>query len=251
MLLLPFLSFFSLQGSYFETFAQLREKEAWAEIAILGEESLRGNPSSEEAARIHGHLASSYFYLGQFAPAERHARACYETACRLRNPDEQAHGLYLLSATARARGEFAVAKAIAHLALPLAAGETRAKALFNLGAAEAEDPQGDLAAAEAAYREAASLFECGEDRARCNIRLGKIHLLRGDLSSARALIESTLSTIQNERIRMHATYLVAQIEKGEGNLERAKESGEKALAAAMRLGAKKDAERIRSFLEGL
>ena len=152
---------------------------------------------------------------------------------------------------ARARGEFSTAKAIAHLALPLSNGEMKGKVLFNLGAAEAEDPQGDLGAAEAAFKEAIELFSCELDRQRCAIRLGKIYLLRGAIGSTRSLLEEIVPQIQNERIGMHASYLAAQMEKAEGNREKAKEIAQGALESARKLGAKKDAERIEKLLETL
>jgi len=234
---------------YFTSFPMLRDEEKWEQIISLGEQALKSTPTDLQAAKIYGQLASSYFYRGEFSAAESHAKACYETAVRSGLPEEQIHGMYLLSATARAHGEFSAAKAIALLALPLASGEMRAKVLFNLGAAEGDDPHGNLNAAEAAYTEAASLFECALDRQRCAIRLGKIYLLRGEIGSARALIEHTLPEIRNQRVGIHASYLAAQVEKADGNDEKAKEIGAAALEAARRLNAQKDAERIAAFLE--
>jgi tetratricopeptide (TPR) repeat protein len=238
-------------NEYFAAFPILRDEENWEQIISLGEQALKSTPTDLQAAKIYGQLASSYFYRGEFGAAESHAKACYETAARSGFQEEQVHGMYLLSATARARGEFSAAKAIALLALPLASGEMRAKVLFNLGAAEGDDPHGNLNAAEAAYTEAASLFECALDRQRCAIRLGKIYLLRGEIGSARSLIEHTLPEIRNQRVGIHASYLAAQVEKADGNDEKAKEIGAAALEAARRLNAQKDAERIAAFLEEL
>ena len=123
--------------------------------------------------------------------------------------------------------------------------------LFNLGAAEADAPQGDLKTAEAAYKEAAVLFQCPLDGQRCAIRLGKIFLLRGDIESAHSILEEILPDIRNERIGVHASYLAAQIEHADRNIEKAKSLGVAALETARRLGAKKDAERVSLFLEGL
>lgn len=236
---------------YFATFPILRDEEKWEQLISLGEQALEATPTDLQAAKIYGQLASSYFYRGEFGAAESRAKACYETAARSGLLEEQVHGMYLLSATARARGEFSAAKAIALLALPLASGEMRAKVLFNLGAAEGDDPHGNWNAAEAAYIEAASLFECALDRQRCAIRLGKIYLLRGEIGSARSLIEHILPEIRNQRAGIHASYLAAQVEKADGNDEKAKEIGVAALEAARRLNAQKDAERIAAFLEEL
>ena len=206
-------------------------------------------PTDLQAAKIYGQLASSYFYRGEFGAAESRAKACYETAARSGLLEEQVHGMYLLSATARARGEFSAAKAIALLALPYPPEKCGQRSFSTWERPKGTILMANLNAAEAAYTEAASLFECALDRQRCAIRLGKIYLLRGEIGSARALIEQTLPEIQNQRVGIHASYLAAQVEKADGNDEKAKEIGAAALEAARRLNAQKDAERIAAFLE--
>lgn len=218
--------------TYAESFPLLREQADWAEIVRLGEAA---------AAEIHGQLASTYFYQGDFENAKRHALLCLD--------QERVHGLYLLSAVARAEENFSEAKRLAEDALPLSSGELRAKVLFNLGAACADDPEGNLQEALSAFNEALDLFSCPEDRQRTLIRLGKVYLLSGNLLQAEE-ITNKLEYV-SERTALHASYLSAQVQKALGKTEEARLTASAALEQALKLGAKKDAERIRGFLEGL
>lgn len=234
----------------FQEFPQLRDQEAWEEIVVSGEKALE-SASKEEAVQIHGHLASSYFYQGNFAEAALHAALCYEIACELEDLDQEVHGLYLLSAVARAEGEFIEAKTIALEALPLSRGEWKAKVLFNLGAAEMDDPQGNLSAAQIYLDEAMTLFECSDDRQRTAIRLAKIYLMLGKAEKGREILDEIIPEIQSKRILMHAEYLAAQIERAQGNKEEARTLAQKALIKAKDLQAKKDEMRIEEFCESL
>lgn len=218
--------------TFAESFPLLREQANWTEIVRLGEAA---------AAEIHGQLASTYFYQGDLENAKKHALLCLE--------QERVHGLYLLSAVARAEGNFSEAKRLAAEALPQSSGELRAKVLFNLGAACADDPEGNLQDALAAFEEALSLFQCAEDRQRTLIRLGKVHLLLGNLLQAEQ-ISNNLPFV-SERTSLHAAYLSAQIQKELGRVGEARRIASAALEQALHLGAKKDAERIREFLERL
>ena len=162
------------------------------------------------------------------------------------------HGLYLLSAVARAEGDFEKAKTIALEALLLSQDELRAKVLFNLGAAEADDdPKGDLIVAQKSFEEALLLSVCLEDRQRTTIRLGKVYLLQGNIAEAKSLLGKILPEIQNKRIAMHAEYLSAQVEKALGDIEKARQMAQEALIKAAELGAAKDAERIKEFVQNL
>lgn len=230
--LLAITSLFSDARTYVESFPSLREHADWAEIVRLGETA---------AAEIHGQLASTYFYQGDFCNAKRHALLCLE--------HEKVHGLYLLSAVARAEANFAEAKSLAAEALPISSGEMRAKVLFNLGAACADDPAGNLQEALSSFKEALTLFECPEDRQRTLIRLAKVHLLLGNLSEADR-IASSFEPV-SERTSLHAAYLSAQIQKALGRALEARRIAEAALEQALKLGAQKDAERICAFLEAL
>lgn len=228
MLMLTLLASLAL---YTHDFPSLRDACNWSEIVRQGEEA---------AAEIHGQLASSYFYQGDYENAKKHALLSKEK--------EPLHSLYLLSAVARAEGDFLLAKSLALEALPFAAGELKAKILFNLGAACADDPEGDLAEALQCYQEALSLFECPLDRQRTLIRLSKVFLLQGQIEEAERLIQFAPS---NDRIAVHAGYLKAQIKQAQGNPDEARRIASEALDQALSLGAKQDAKRIQEFLEKL
>lgn len=237
-------------ASYFQDFPALQKEEKWREIVVAGEDALE-TATNLEAVQIHGQLASSYFYQGDFEEAERHASLCYEIACELDNPDQKVHGLYLLSAVARARGDFAEAKTIALEALLFSEGKLKAKVLFNLAAAETDDPKGNLEVAQKSLEDAYHLFDCPEDRQRTAIRLGKVYLSQGKMEQAQKLLAKTIPEIQSQRILMHAEYVSAQIEKAMGHLENARNLALSALVKAEELSAAKDAERIKGFYEGL
>lgn len=237
-------------ASFFQDFPALRSQDRWTEITATGEEALN-EASKEEAMKIHGILASSYFYAGDYETAGSHASHCYELACELADPDQEVHGLYLLSAIARAEGDFSAAKSIAEEALEKSQGEIRAKVLFNLGAAHADDPKGDLAAAEKHLREALTHFTHMDDQHRTILRLGKIYLLLGKVEKAQELLQQAKPEIKTSRIQMHAVYLEAQIEKALGHSDLARKLIEEALAKAEKLGAAQDAKRYREFYESL
>lgn len=237
-------------AAFLQDFPALRLEEQWEQIIISGEQALESATESQ-AMQIHGQLASSYFYQGDFEGAERHACLCYEKACELGASEEEAHGLYLLSAVARAEEDFASAKAIALEALLLSKGEMKAKVLFNLGAAEMDDPKGNLTRAQKSLEDALHLFTCIDDQQRTAIRLSKVYLMKGLIGRAQVLLIKTMPKIKSQRTLMHAEYLSAQIEKALGNREKALAIAKEALVKAENLSAAKDVERIKDFCEGL
>ncbi|MBS0625319.1 MAG: hypothetical protein JSS32_04645 [Verrucomicrobia bacterium] len=250
--LLVYGSLWAGANDYFEAFPRLKKSEDWTAIVSLGQEALQENLSPQEAMQIHGQLASTFFYQGNFQETENHAAKCLTFAFEAKDLEQEIHALYLLSAAARGQENFGAAKLFAAQALKkVGAGPLRAKVLFNLGAAEADDPAGDLEKAKVSFQEAIGLYTCPEDQSRTAIRLGKVYLLQGELKKARDLVLETLSNIESERVKSHAEFLLAQIEKAEGHREEALWFARMALSRAEKLSAQKDCERIAAFLESL
>jgi len=254
---------FSPVENYFKSFPDLHKSGEFATIVLLGEEALAHTPSHSDATKIHAQLASTCFYIGEMDLAETHARLSYELSCAEDDERGQIRGLYLLSTTARGRKEFSTAIAIARLALPLTANkkerqDLRAKILYNLGNAYSDDPQGNLAAAEEAYKEAIVLFQTPEDRLRCLDRLGTIYLEQEHLSCAisvldqvKLLLNEIAPNEQMNRTKAKLLYLEARIEKKRGLIENAQKIASRAFELAASLGLKNDMQRIELFMKAL
>ena len=68
---------------------------------------------------------------------------------------------------------------------------------------------------------------------------------------AKELLENTFEEIESQKTKMHAEFVLAQIEKALGNIERAKFLINFALIKAEKLGATRDAKRFRDFNKSL
>jgi len=88
---------------YFQDFPPLQKEERWEEIIDLGESDLKS--------------ATDPFYQGDFEKAAQHTSLWYQMAIELDDSKEKTHGLYLLSALARTKGDFEKARKIALSAL--------------------------------------------------------------------------------------------------------------------------------------
>lgn len=184
---------------YFNKIKELKENEAWKEIILAGELALSNNPEiSSKIATIHADLASTYFYLGEFQTGLLHSQICLDIGKQLKQPVVIVHGLYLLSAYLRAQASitanhkekevlFQAAREWVEQAFAYSIEEEcpfiYAKALFNKGAAYADDPSGNLDIAKECYQNAMEIFlklEQHDDYSRTAIRLGKIYLLKDE-----------------------------------------------------------------------
>lgn len=81
-------------------------------------------------------------------------------------------------------------------------------------------------------------------------RLATANFYLGQFEEASLHANQLLET-EEERIRSHALYLLAQIEKTDGNPLAAREAATQALEIAKKLSAPKDVERIETLLESL
>lgn len=259
--------------SYQSQLESLKRQGNWNAIIELGQNAIQeainsGNLQTE--ADIRAELASHYFYLGQYTHTLDQAIKCQTAAVRIPAPEAQIRGLYLESAAYRSLAEqdgiaaqeqsrrFTLAKSRAKEALALfdAHGikndQLYAKALFNLGAAESQDPEGSFETALNCYQLALGIFEkmqAKEDVIRTLMRIAKIKLEQSDIPAACQLVEQIRPGITGARNQMHLDYLEAQIKFEMNELSDALILAQRALEQSQKLNAKKDEERIRQLIK--
>lgn len=128
----------------------------------------------------------------------------------------------------------------------------KGKIYFNLGAAHADNPHGDLEKAVNCYFIALECFnsvKANDDVIRTSIRLGKVYLLQKNYDLSQKIIDEVRSQITNERLAMHVDYLEAQLKLAVNDIENAIRVVKNGLVRARDLGAKEDELRLTSFLK--
>ncbi len=214
---------------YFNKIKELKESEAWKEIILAGELALSNNPEiSSKIATIHADLASSYFYLGEYQTGLLHSQICLDMGKQLKQPVVIVHGLYLLSAYLRAQASiaanpkekevlFQAAKDWIEQAFSYSIEQEcpfiYAKALFNKGAAYADDPLGDLEVAKECYQKAMEIFfnlEQRDDYSRTAIRLGKIYFLKNTQEPLKELFAQLENYPMRQKTLAQFFYLKSQ-----------------------------------------
>ena len=162
---------------------QKNKHDQWKAIISEGNIALN-NPETplEEKAEINALLASTQFYLGNYAAMKTHINACETIALALNLNNYRIRSGYLLSAYYRIQQDFTQAKAVINQTLMYFNTETpdalKAKVYFNAGAAYADEPQGDIAKAIDFYQSSLHLLDPKtDDHHRTTIRLAKAYLL--------------------------------------------------------------------------
>lgn len=240
---------------YFQAFENLAKEDKWEEIISRGMEALQ-EAHGEDEAKICAQLTSTFFYLGNYNQALHYACRCRELSEYFDDPSLFLRALYLESALHRAQGAFAEAVQIGKTALQLYREKNLAQASllgkihFNLGAAYADNPLGDLELAMEHYNQAFLCFQIGEsDWIRTSIRLGKVYLLQRKFDLTQHIIDQIAPLIQTERIAMQLDYLNAQLLLALDNKDKAFEAAQAGLAKAKTLNAKEDEMRFISLLQ--
>ncbi len=255
--------------SYFKSFEDLARREKWEEILSLGAAALviaRDSGRVLDEAKISAQLTSICFYQGNFRQALIYANRCHGLAPVFQDTPLLIKALYLESASFRALAAQQVEDRYLY-AQAVEAGEQAAalytkknvenptlkgKIYFNLGAAHADNPSGDLNKALSCYLTAIDCFKnvgAIDDLLRANIRLGKVYLLQKNYSATQALINETRPQITTQRISMHLDYLEAQLQYALGEFVDAKKIAEAGLSLAQILGAKEDESRFMTLLK--
>jgi tetratricopeptide (TPR) repeat protein len=257
--------------TYFGNFEALAKSENWKEIIVQGKIALefaRENNRSQDEAKICAQLASTAFYSGEYTQVLIYVNRCQELSKNLIDPSLFLRSLYLKSAVYRAFAtkekeeqtqqisflraiETAEEAALIYTKKNINNINLQGKIYFNLGAAHADNPKGDLEKAAHCYFIALECFKKAnaiDDCIRTNIRLGKIYLLQKQYDLSQQIIDEVRSQISNERLAMHADYLEAQLKLAINDIERARGIAENGLVRAEALGSKEDALRLSRLL---
>lgn len=260
--------------NYFENFEGLSKSEKWEEIISQGtialETAKKANRSQDEAT-ICAQLTSTAFYLGDYNQALMHANRCHELSEEFVDPSLFLRALYLESAVYRALAakcnEEEAQKAFYLRAVEI--GEEavsiyskrkveninlKGKIYFNLGAAHADNPKGDLTKAADCYSVAIECFKsinAHDDIIRTSIRLGKVYLLQKKYDLSQKIINEVRPQISSERLAMHTDYLEAQLKFALNDSLNALRIANNGLARAKNLGAKEDELRFTSLIESI
>ncbi|MBA3723034.1 MAG: hypothetical protein H0W88_11640 [Parachlamydiaceae bacterium] len=261
-------------NKYFEDFESLAKSEKWEEIISQGTVALNAAKtisSTSDEAKICAQLTSTAFYLGNYTLALEYAKRCHELSEVFVSPSLFIRALYLESAIHRALAGkktdeqsqqkfYKLAVTTAEEAIQVYSKKTvddenlKGKVYFNLGAAHADNPKGNLEEAANCYAIAIKCFKsikAADDIIRTNIRFGKVCLLQKKYALSQEIIQEVRSQVSSERLAMHADYLEAQLKYALNDSSNALKIANNGLARAKSLGAKEDEFRINSLIESI
>lgn len=260
--------------NYFENFESLSKSEKWEEIISQGtialEAAKKANRSQDEA-KICAQLTSTAFYLGDYTKALVYANRCHELSEEFVDPSLFLRALYLESAVYRAlaakcneeqaqKASYLRAVEIGEEAASIYSKKNveninlKGKIYFNLGAAHADNPKGDLKKAADCYSVAIECFKsinANDDIIRTSIRLGKVHLLQKNYDLSQQALDEVRPLISSARLSMHADYLEAQLKFAIHDIENAIKIARNGLEKAKILRAKEDELRLQSLLQNI
>jgi phosphatidylethanolamine-binding protein (PEBP) family uncharacterized protein len=254
--------------------ARLKKEERWQEIVTEGEKVaayFREKGEYQNEFYLIDELVAHYFRLGEFAKACEKSKRMGELATLLKRDSAIVDSLYKLSGAIRGlAGEakektqerllFAEARRYGELALEHCRKNCPeeytllARVLFNAGAANSDDPEGNVEKALSYYKDALEIFNVhpdGDYSRRTEIRLGKAYLLLGQIENARQVVDKLRLGPFEPRTFMHWMYLEAQVAMKEGKNKEAIEVAEKGKALALNLNAKADKKRFEDLLKEL
>ena len=257
---------------YSQNFSILCQEENWKEILSQGNaalEEVRTLGKTKEEAIICAQLTSTAFFQGNYSQALQYAQQCHNLSEEFEDFSFYLESLYLESAIYRAFASKNMTETAQqecyHRAVKIA--ETAADIYFqkniknvrllgtiyfNLGAAYADNPKGNLDKAIDCYCLAFDCFKSVEainDLMRTSIRLGKVYLLLKKYEATQKIIDEIRPKITNKRIAMHYDYLEAQLNLSLNKIQIAKNFTLQGLRTAKTLGAKEDKNRLTSLLK--
>ncbi len=262
----------SIIEAYFRNFEILAKAENWKEIISQGVVALDAAKAANrlcDEAKICAQLTSTAFYLGEYTQALIYANHCHNLSEEFTDQSLFIRALYLESAIYRALAskkgeerdqqasylravEIAEDAALIYSKKGIEDANLQGKIYFNLGAAHADNPKGDLDKAADCYFMALECFKsigAKDDLIRTGIRLGKVYLLRKNYDLSQKVIDEVRPQIMNERLAMHADYLEAQLKLAVIDIENATKIAKNGLARAIALAAKEDELRLRTLLQ--
>ena len=128
----------------------------------------------------------------------------------------------------------------------------KGKIYFNLGAAHADNPQGNLERAKSCYTLALDCYKkthSPDDVLRTTLRLGKVYLLQNEYDLCQRMLDEARPFISSERLAMQADYLEAQLKFALDKTEEALKITRTGLERAKALDAKEDEMRLNALLQ--
>jgi len=259
-------------ANYLQNFEILAQREEWQEILAEGSIALKAAQQSCQhaaAAKICAQLTSTYFYMGNYDQALLYAKYCHELADACADPSFLIRAFYLESAIYRALAgkeqrkveqqalyaqAIKVCEEAAHLYSIKVVENThlKGKVYFNLGAAHADNPIGDLDKAENFYVIAIDCFKkenAIDDLVRTMIRLGKVNLLLNHYTSCQEMIDAVRLLVSNQRLSMHVDYLEGQLKFALKDFEKAYSIVSSGLETSRILRAKEDEFRLSTLMQ--
>ncbi len=229
--------------SYFSHFKTLSASESWQEILLEGSlalEAAKALGRASDEAKICAQLTSTTFYLGDYKKALGYATRCHTLSEHFEDPSLFIRSLYLESAIHRALASketheasmqegFLQAVSAVETALQmyqknhLSDCSLKGKLYFNLGAAHADNPTGNLHQALECYLSALECFNQVQgndacDRIRTYLRLGKVYLLQKQFDKTEDILKKVKPQIFTKRLSLQADYLEAQLRFALGDL---------------------------------
>ncbi|WP_354010188.1 hypothetical protein [Endozoicomonas lisbonensis] len=221
----------------------------WGEQAL--KEARKRKQFSQERALLLS-LASSYFYLGEYALCLSFAKAAETLSDPKKDWRSIVESLYLQSAVARVKND-GRAVSLAEKALAIidrqkeSAPLLRGKVLYNLAAALTDGKEQSLERAREALMNADTLFrEEGNqyDVVRTVIRLARVSYLQGNYKQALTRLNGIQFQLGPPRTRMLFFQQRAKVLLAMKEWQKAEVDAEKAKELAMALDARKDLDRI-------
>lgn len=267
-------------SDYLNAFEGLAKSENWPEIIERGERALikaENLNRFHEKAKICAQLASTSFYQGKYSDARAYVNHCKDLSNDLKDHPLYLRALYLESAINRAEASkqilekaqeelYQKAVQVGEEATRLFAyynlndRELKGKIYFNLGAAHADNPKGNLQLALECYVIARDCFQIinssndkireslKDDEVRTSFRIGKIYLLQRQYLLTQKIIDEARPRISNKRLAMHGDYLEAQVKFAINDFEDAKKIAERGISISKDIGAKEDQSRLEKLL---
>lgn len=243
----------SLFGSYTEKFNQcfdVLKRKDWETVIDLGEKALH----EQNDPRVHARLASCYFYLSRYDKMKEHIDLCLEQSLDDDSEELLIRSLYLLSAYYRSQEEFPEARRVIAKALSKARRLDNkpllSKVLFNAGAADSDDPQGNLEYAKVCLEEGLTLLDPNTDDAhRVLIRLGRVYLLTKCTQAATLIVSKLSEETLVPRTQVHFYTFAAKVAQAKNNHEELAKYLSLGIDLAKQLKMQRDVERLESIKE--
>ena len=257
---------------YFNHFDRLTKAEKWEEIIAQGLAALEAAKRShrqDDEAKICAQLTSTFFYQGNYDQSLTYAKRCHELSGNFEDPALFIKAVYSESAIYRVlapkeeneektqqsyrravdlsqkAADLYFRKGVSNLNL-------KGKIYFNLGAAHADNPKGDLEEAKSCYLISLECFRkthAINDIMRVTVRLGRAYLLQNEYELCQKTLDEVRPFISNERLAMHADYLEAELKFALKEYEESAKLAQGALEKARTLGAKEDELRLMAHLQ--